>query len=680
MRRIVINGISLDPTSTSHEQHRSVVLTAPHQQGGVDYLLIQPSHPLGREERARITGLGVTLVERVSGDAYLCHGQAVDVAALRALPFVQWVGPYEDGFKLPPDLRHRGESTAHARITASSPLEPLRDDGPVEVDVVLHADACADAGRTAVARAAGLDPASLVGCGRTFRLAVPPQRLPTIAAVAEVRHIERRVQYELCNNVAARILGATRTHAELGLEGEGQVIAICDTGFDLGDVTNVHPAFSNRVLHLYPLGRPAADDPEGHGTHVAGTALGDGLSSATGVAIRGVAPKARLVLQSVLDVDFGMSGIPTDLHDLFGPPYSEFGARVHSNSWSASVTDGFGVYSQNCRELDDFVWTHRDCVICFAAGNQGRDDDFDGKVDTHNIQAPGTSRNCITVGASENDRPEISLAYQHRFGSNFRMEPLSTDRIADNPEGLAAFSSRGPTTDHRFKPDLVAPGTAILSARSRRLTGAIDHGQGTSDDPLFVFDSGTSMATPLVAGCAAIVREYFMRKGRTPSAALVKAMLINGATPLKGQYSPPEVGSVPDNDQGFGRVDLAATVGPYAQGVTVEPHDEGRALDTGESSTHKITVPDRAVTLKVTLVWTDPPGAILQNDLDLIVKAANAEERHGNMAPSSQHFDKANNVEQVLWSAAPPGVAEITVHARSIAVHPQSFALVIRLA
>jgi hypothetical protein len=92
-------------------------------------------------------------------------------------------------------------------------------------------------------------------------------------------------------------------------------VAVADTGFDTGSRINVHPAFKGRVKKLYGLGRPGiSDDPHGHGTHVAGSVLGDGVSATEGN-IRGTAPKARLVLQSILDAQGRLGGLPNDLND-----------------------------------------------------------------------------------------------------------------------------------------------------------------------------------------------------------------------------------------------------------------------------------------------------------------------------------------------------------------------------
>lgn len=142
---------------------------------------------------------------------------------------------------------------------------------------------------------------------------------------------------------------------------------------------------------------------------------------------------------------------------------------------------------------------------------------------------------------------------------------------------------------------------------------------------------------------------------------------------------PSEAGRIPNNAEGFGRVDMRATVGPFASGTQLVLKDEGTALDSGEEEKTIIAVPRKGIDLKVTLVWTDPPGEALQNDLDLIVRAANGKERHGNMAANSRKFDRVNNVEQLVWNNLPVGNVEIIVRAWRITQHAQSYALVARL-
>jgi hypothetical protein len=695
MTRITINGVSLDPTAPTFAL-RAAGLESPDASQS-DYILVQAPEPLTDEQKAELAGLGVVIHEYVPDDTYLCGYKGTDLAAIRALPYVTWADVYSRNFKIPPGLRPTPpDATASVAPTliGRSPSRRLR-----EVDVVLHDDV--DPGseelRNQIAAAAGID-ADAVQAGRNkVRITTEQGRLPDLAGLDQVRHVEQVPERQLFNNVARPILDADVLVNGTPYRGGGQVIAIGDTGFDAGSTTNVHPAFTGRVAKLYAFGRtnpPKTDDPHGHGTHVSGSALGDGHSATMGGTIQGTAPEATLVLQSLLDAGGGLGGLPADLHDLFEPPYVDDGARVHSNSWG-TTTPGLP-YDASATEIDDVVWNHQDLVICFAAGNDGTDANHNGVVDAGQVGSQSAAKNCITVGASESNRPKFEPTYGTYWPSDFPANPVSGDRQANDPDGMVAFSSRGPTKERRFKPDVVAPGTCILSTLSRHVAGpSTDF--GTSSDPLFFFDSGTSMATPLVAGCAAVLQETLVKNGMpTPSAALVKALLINGAVVLPGQYSPTEAGASPNNNSGWGRVDLAGSViipGPNPNGG----FGDGDPLKQGDETTIVVKIPkgrgkgvggDEApgdveptgvgVTFKMTIAWSDPPGAALQNDLDLIVIAADGQERHGNMGTSTK-FDRRNNVEQVLWHNMAPGDAKLVVRAHRITQFAQPWAYVWRL-
>ena len=138
----------------------------------------------------------------------------------------------------------------------------------------------------------------------------------------------------------------------------------------------------------------------------------------------------------------------------------------------------------------------------FAAANEGVDSDKNGEIDLDSMGSPATAKNVLTVGASENDRSNMTWVW----GSSDYGSPISTDRLADNPEGMAAFSSRGPTDDGRLKPDFSAPGTMILSTKSRSTTsvGWLAHNAS------YTYMGGTSMATPLTAGASALLLEHLM--------------------------------------------------------------------------------------------------------------------------------------------------------------------------
>jgi len=673
MAKITINGISIDPTTQGPALASARLARA--DSSSSNYILIQTREPLDKTKKAELTATGAELLEYVPENTYICRFLPADLGPIRALPFVAWANVYMPGFKVSPRLRSRAGGVPAADLLTIPATERSISKHRRMIEIVLHRGVSPDDVRSKIADAAGVDADALEITAGKVRLEVDTSRLDELAAIDEVRHIEEFAGRKLHNNIALAILRADVVQSESKLEGKDQVIAICDTGFDKGSTTDVHPAFKNRVVKLYPLGRATASDPDGHGTHVAGSVLGDGESSVLGVKIRGTAPQAKLVLQSVLDSRGSLGGLPLDLHDLFEAPYTSDGARVHTNSWGD--VNGDGSYTQSCHELDDFAWKHRDCIILFAAGNDGTDRNANGVVDQASVGAPGTAKNCITVGACESERPDFRLTYGQGWPNDYPAEPIASDPVADDSDGMAAFSSRGPTKDGRIKPDLVAPGTAILSTRSRATRGK---GWGLSEDPAYMFEGGTSMATPLVAGCAAVVREYLVgqRPGKSPSGALVKAMLINGAKNIGGQYHPSEAATLPNISEGFGRVDLAATIGPFGSSK-IQYWDEDVALDSGEEQKFTVHVPSHASAVKVTLVWTDPPGETLQNDLDLVVRSG-GKERHGNVRANSKKFDRRNNVEQVVLPDVPSGTdVEIVVRAFRAAIHPQTFALVARI-
>ncbi len=673
MSQITINGIRLDPLAQgpaiAAANLRSIDAT------DSDYILVQTNQPLSKDMKAELKNMGIVILEYVPDDTYLCNFAGTNLEQIRSLSFVSWVNVYLKGFKIAPSLKTGPAERAPARAGLASSMDlsatpaSTFNTTPKEVDVVFHANVDPESIRDKLAAAVQLDPSDLDMSQRKIRVKVGADRLSELAAIDEVRHVEEVVPMKLHNDIARQILNIEPVgNPALGFQGTAQTVGVCDTGFDKGSTTDVHEAFTGRVGKLYALGRPGSpNDPHGHGTHVAGSVLGDGNSATLGHTVKGTAPAARLVLQSVLDSNGGLGGLPNDLNDLFRTPYDDDGVRVHTNSWGSTLGDGR--YDSNSQDVDEFVWNHRDCVICFAAGNEGEDGNANGVIDQGSVTPPGTAKNCITIGATENNRPNFAATYQQAFG--YPANPVASDRLADNPEGMVAFSSRGPTTDGRIKPDVVAPGSFILSTRSR---DASSSGWGPSQDPLYFFNGGTSMATPLVAGCVAVVREYLAaeRQLNDPSAALVKALLINGARDVAGQYTPSEASAIPNNSEGFGRVDMAATLAG-----SVQIREEATALDAGDEEVTTVSV-GRGASLKATLVWTDRPGSTLQNDLDLIVRAAGGQERHGNVPPDSADFDRNNNVEQVVWDDLPGGEVQIVVRAHRIPVFAQTYALAIR--
>ena len=655
-----INGITVDPARQG-QALRAAGLQAVDASGS-DHILIQTDAPLEPAQRTQLADLGATVQEYVSDNTYLADYPGTNLAQIRDLGFVTWADVYLRVFKIAPALLPDG--TGNSDVHALADLAPNAGAKDEQVDLLLHPGVDPTPELVSeVAAAAGVPVDEVTVTPNKLRLPTTSGRLPNLARLDEIREIHPVPKRTLFNNIARGILDATVVVNGTNYDGDGELVAVADTGFDKGDTVDVHPAFTGRVEKLYALGRAGlTDDPNGHGTHVAGSVLGDGNSPTMGGVIQGTAPAARLILQSLLDTSDGLGGIPADLHDLFQPTYDD-GARVHTNSWGPVAVSV--AYDTSCREIDDFVWNHQDQVILYAAGNHGRDKDKDGVIDEKLVGGEASAKNCITVGASENNRPDIEITYGGFNPVAWPAAPISGDLWANNPGGMAAFSDRGPTQEGRIKPDVVAPGTSILSTLSRNATMTSDF--GTSTDPLYFFEAGTSMATPLVAGCTAVLRQTLVKNGMpTPSAALIKALLINGAVELPGQYSPSEAGASPNNASGWGRVDLAGSViipGPngdagFGEGGPLEQGEEdGFPITIGEGhpkehrkhkKAHKKAqdvAQDAAPaalgsSLKITLVWSDPPGPQLQNDLDLIVIASDGTERHGNCG-TSKDFDRS---------------------------------------
>ena len=435
--------------------------------------------------------------------------------------------------------------------------------------------------------------------------------------------------------------------------------------FSSEDGTNQHRTSSNGTTWNDPDARHwyyqvfatgAWSDLTGHGTHTAGSILGNGAQSSG--QFRGPAYQANLVHQSLdEDGDPSLEGIPSDLDGLFGQAYL-LGARIHSDSWGSKVN---GDYDLAAMQADAFVWDHPDMLIVTAAGNEGTDANSDGVVDQDSMTSPGTAKNVLTVGASENLRSGegYNVTYGAAWPSDFPADPIKSDHVSNRIDGMAAFSSRGPCDDNRIKPDVVAPGTNIISCRSQQ------PGAGTGwgvYNTYYVYRGGTSMACPLTAGAATLVREFFVeQKNHNPSAALIKATLIHGATDIPGQYIPSEAGTVPNYNEGWGRVNLYDSLYPAVPTYFMDAtQDNGLALTNTQTSVQAtVYVTGSTNPLKATLVWTDPPsnpagtGGLI-NDLDLRIYRRNAD----NTADEATHYpkgveggaagdDATNNVEQV---------------------------------
>lgn len=490
---------------------------------------------------------------------------------------------------------------------------------------------------------------------------------------------------------------------DAGLRGEGQIVAVLDTGLDytscyFAEANNAAPPIntgtasggfawqnvdlSRRKVIAYDFlyscdqfpNASGCDDPskgllafdnQGHGTHAAASIAGDRDRIGEHDYADAIAPMAKLVIQ---DAGFiggdncsqrpGI-GCPVAMTPILDQAYRQ-GARIHSNSWGdrqgvrAPLPSPTANYSTSARDVDAFVYAHPDMLVVFNTGNYGGTP----PAPQSSLSAPGCAKNTLQIGGTRDSLPDDDV--------------------------LAYYTLFGPTRDGRIKPDLVGP--AMVTA------GDIDQDPNLCDVSR---QTGTSWASPSIAGAAVLARQYYTAgfypsgvangaNAFTPSAALLKATLIAAARQVNwrstdGRNRVPAL-PVPSYEQGWGFPVLDDAL--YLAGDTRKLRVEDVPLVNGiaQSETRTIRIKARAGTpLKVVLVWTDPAGTPrgtsdttpeLVNDLDLRVKSPD-----GSTTSMDDHL---NNVEVVSMASPSTGAYDITISAPRIAQGSrQSYALVI---
>ncbi|UCE36477.1 MAG: S8 family serine peptidase [Thermoplasmata archaeon] len=657
---------TFDPLNEELDVDSKLVTNTPN-----GYYIVQFKGPIQRSWKDEIRAMGGKFYGYIPEYAFIVGIDDAKIEKIINLSFVRWVGIYQPAYK------------AQKELLTSEVYN-------ISLDILLFEN---NPEVTSEIENMGGEIESKSPSKLTVH--INSTRIKDILFIPDVEWVEKTPQFKLSNNVSddfERLNVNTVWQTPYNLNGSGQILGVCDSGLDTGENdTTMHDDFEGRIVKIYDLvgggGETAADKNSGHGTHVAGSVLGNGAMSSG--EIKGMAYGAQLVFQAVEDDQTGLiTGLPSDLNTLFSQAYND-SARVHTNSWGSDVDGQYTSYSQ---DVDEFTWAHRDMVILFSAGNEGTDANSDGIVDLDSLHSPGTAKNCITVGASENYR--LSGGYEMSYGSawptDFPEDPLNSDLMSNNSDGMVAFSSRGASNDGRIKPDLVAPGTNVLSTRSSVATGTL---WGVYN-AYYVYSGGTSMSTPLIAGCAALVRQYYIEvRGHTsPQGALIKATLINGAFDIPGQYggSHNEAGPIPNFNEGWGRVNVTESIYPTSPRSMVYEDVTTGFTSSGQTDTYTYPVV-AGEPLKITLVWTDYPGTPtsggLVNDLNLNVSAPDGTTfYYGNdftngWSDESHTFDDTNNVECVYIQSPQSGTYTVSVMAENIAElgseSDQDYALVI---
>ncbi|MFD9908898.1 S8 family serine peptidase [Streptomyces sp. NPDC059063] len=365
-----------------------------------------------------------------------------------------------------------------------------------------------------------------------------------------VRHLWLDGTRKASLDKSVKQIGAPKAWAA-GLDGKGVKIAVLDTGVDA-----THPDLKDQVVGAKNFSESAdTKDRVGHGTHVASIAAGTGAKS--NGRFKGVAPGARVLNGKVLGDD-GRGG---DSAILAGMEWAAAqGADVVNLSLGGSDDIGIDPLEEAVNRLS----ADQGVLFAVAAGNEG----YRGSIDS-----PGSADAALTVGA------------------------------VDGKDKLAEFSSQGPRAgDNAVKPDVTAPGVDITAAAAPGSEIEKEVGQNPEG---YLTISGTSMATPHVAGAAALLKQ---RHPDWRAADLKRALTSSAVSAVPGRggtYSPYQ--------QGSGRVAVDRAIGQtvVADPVSLNlgapkwPHADDRPV------TKKITYRNSGtedITLDLSVTATDPKG------------------------------------------------------------------------
>jgi hypothetical protein len=667
--------------------------------------LIQFVGPVKREWIDKLAASGLEPVAYVPNNGYLVRGSANSRARLMALNqlaqasgegFVQWEAPFLDEQKIHPALAamagQLGEVSIAVQLALGKGEHNPRDNFEVKQARRLSSAVMVDA-------------YSVLNF-TNVRMKIDASRIGELAALPSVVNIEPWSPPQLFDERASQIVAGQVTPDRSAARGPGYTawlaahgfsskfdfaIDVSDTGIDRGSISadKLHPDFldsnkQSRVVYArdYTSELDAGDIP-GHGTINLSIAGGSNMSADKAVRDAagfnfglGVAPFVLLGASKIFQ-----SNLAFDLSDPYTKLVSDAyrdGARVSSNSWGETSN----TYSIDSQEYDSRVRDaspdepgNQEMTICFAAGNGGS---------IKRIGSPGSAKNVISVAAGESFRKEGT------DGCNVK------DADADNAMDIAFFSSGGPLDDGRMKPDITAPGTHIEGAASQNVlfdgSGVCGQSFGKPYFPdgqtLYTWSSGTSHSTPVVAGAAALARQFLINKGQQPTAALTKALLLNTATYMTGERAG---GDLPQARQGWGLLNLDRA---FDTTPKIFVDQTNTFTDSGQEFVITGETKDSTQPFRVTLAWTDAPGfsgtAPWVNNLDLEVTINGQVYRGNNFSGQDSqpggNADTKNNVEAVWLPAGTVGAFVVRVLATNIAgdgvpgngdLTDQDFALVV---
>jgi len=684
-RAILLNTGVLD-TRTTTEPRAPV---AP----GKQLHLVQFTGPIQPEWHAQLIARGLRIVSYIPNNTYLVYGAAAAVPQAAALQNgndgVAWTGAYLDAYKVQPGAQIvsvKGETIAPA--TDWFTIQLVRDDAANAVTrALIEKEQRAPLKRQEIN--AALDLVNLtakIPADRLALIAAQPDVISIHPYYAPTLHCERQGQIVAGNLTSdgSQPTGpgylawlASNGFTQTQFTNSGFAVVVTDDGWDGGVAATPlnsefrmanDPAQPSRVIfaEIAPgsSGITSANGIDGHGNINASIIGGynNGVGLITNVDASGyhyglgIAPLVQLASTKVF-TDGGAWASP-DQAAMISNQYRR-GARLSSNSWGGGPGGDYSSTSQSydgwVRDAEPDVAGNQEMVFVFSAGNDGSS--------TTTIGSPGTAKNVFTIGATEN------------VNENGVVDGCNVS-AANNANDIISFSSRGPCIDGRKKPDMVAPGTHVYGAASYApgYNGSgICNQYYPAGQTKYAWSSGTSHSCPAAAGAAALVRQWFINKGRTPpSPAMTKAVLMNGAQYLTGVSANDALWS---NNQGMGGVQLGRTFANVGRFLRDQVSGD-LFTASGQQRIFGVFIADTGVPTRVTLAWTDAPGSTTGNayvnDLNLEVLLNGTLVYKGNNFSNAYSFtggsaDLRNNVESVFLPAGTSGSLTITITAANIA-------------
>jgi serine protease AprX len=445
--------------------------------------------------------------------------QTVFLAATLALsPMAQAAGPGPSTPPGPTSAPGPGSTTSKgpsSKFAVDLNSFPLNDDGTLSV--IIQYNKAPKAKHLAELGAQGGHVTYVLDQINAVAVRVPPSALQWLNGHPDVLYVSPDRPNKVASDDDIPAVMDDVARQQYGLDGTGVGIAVIDSGvYNHDDLQN--STGGSRIVYSesFILNDPSTNDAYGHGTHVAGILAGNGHDSASGYPTQyvGIAPNANIINLRVLDANG--SGSDSQVIAAIQRAIqlkSTYNIRVINLSLGRTIFESYTV-DPVCQAVEA-AWK-AGIVVVVAAGNSGRDNSY-GIDGYGTINAPGNDPNVITVGATKTN------------GTATRLD-----------DTVASYSSKGPTLlDHIVKPDLVAPGNRIVSLEVPGSTIATQDSNlvvspittctllscATGASGKYLRLSGTSMATPIVAGAAALM----VQKDPTLTPDIIKARMMKTA-------------------------------------------------------------------------------------------------------------------------------------------------------